>query len=1161
MAKLRTRPPLFRSKKTSTTTNTVVRNVSNISLGDHDFSDGNFLLDSYRSGFKSTQQLEIDFSQFRNHTFFSPARAKVDLAFHKCINEYPYTGSLSQIESFLTRLTGFERYVFDQIPKNKGYLFFSGTQSGESSGGTYISVSPFSGNEFDNSPGGTGELALMVDQNPFEIEAQVYVPTIINGNQIICQRNEENAAFTLALSSSFSTGSCKIVFLVSSASDSYVVASGSLSKGRFNQIRACLSQDSDGKRAKIYVENSLIASSSDIMDFGSLVFESSLFNIGSGSTHTILDYSFEPAQTLSGAIDEFRFFSTVRDDYTARTQKNRQIFATSSLQLYFRFDEPSGSYDMDDIVLDYSGHCLNARIQNFNHLLRNNSSIVNPMNLQDPSFSPVLYPDFGNFSNFVEELITSASEYDGFNPNMVFNLIPVHYLKESATAAGLQSFDSGIGIPPEIRDLPGTGELQNSSPLIRILTIMSVSLDEIKQFVDSMSALIAIEPGDEEQVSSQMIRYSAEYFGIDLPNFFSKSTTSQFVFGENISEDTVSGYSLKVLRDNLWRRILFNMPYIISSKGTRGAVRSILLASGIIPENFFTIREYGMAGEARVSSLRDVSQEVLAMLDFSGSLNTATGSLTAPGVRLDSPRIIGSFLSGSRTEIGFPDPAGTLVNKDLFPMHGISNNANDGLFTSGSFSVEASFVFDKRIDHFRKQSLLRLITTGSTNPRDYLIANVFFDRTGEETGNLALALHASAEVPAITPAPLVLAISGVNLFNGDVWTVGFERRRKDETGFLSSSYTLRCANQTGDQVSFFKDSAFYSETSVFPSQNIFENVLPTFNASGSYLIIGSQSFSDSPRFLNSYKDYVGSTFSGKVSNIRFESTAIGDTVFIERSRNFSNIGTANPEFGLGFDLVQTGAFQRIRVDASCDQATTSSNASGDIRIFDFSQNSNHLSGSGFLANTQIIKPQIVTINRLSPRFDLQQVYNKVRVRGLDNTTITDPNYAVRGPVYEIYDVDEIIDDIRFAIEHSVVKALNEDVISTIGDPQYLDDALGRPIDLFSDSYPHFDHFSDVYFNRLTGKIDLARTYDVFRWVDVALTDLVESILPKRTKFMGINYIIEPHILERAKFKYRYDEMFMLADKETGLKFDQMEALNFTSYSTETVSSAVQVKSK
>ena len=39
--------------------------------------------------------------------------------------------------------------------------------------------------------------------------------------------------------------------------------------------------------------------------------------------------------------------------------------------------------------------------------------------------------------------------------------------------------------------------------------------------------------------------------------------------------------------------------------------------------------------------------------------------------------------------------------------------------------------------------------------------------------------------------------------------------------------------------------------------------------------------------------------------------------------------------------------------------------------------------------------------------------------------------------------------------------------------------------------------------------------------------MIESILPKRTRFLGINYIIEPHILERSKLKYYSDEMAIL----------------------------------
>jgi len=1136
MAKLRTRPPLFRSKKTQTTTNSVKKNVTNDSLGDHDFSSDNFLLDSYAAPFKSTQQLNIDFSKFQNHTFFSPARAKVDIALHKCINEFPYTGSKANVERFITRLTGFEKYVFDQIPKNKGFLFFSGSQGPN---GSYISVSPFAGNEFFGVPGATGENFLNVDHNPFEIETHLYIPEILNDNQVICQRSQTKSAFTLALSSSSQTDQCKIIFLVSSASDSYVIASGSCSKGQFSHVRACLEKENGGKKAKIYVNNLLIASSSDIQDFGSLVFDTANFNIGSGSTHSILDYSFSPVETLSGALDEFRFFTDQRDQSKVELQQKTQIFATSSLGLYFRFDEPSGSYDMRDVVLDYSGHCLHSRIQNYSESLRVAASISNPMTLQDAYFSPVLYPDYDQFENLINRLLSDSESYDAINPNNILSLVPLHYLEESALASGSPQYDSGIGIAPKLASIPGTGELHNSSPLLRILVIMSISLDEIKQFADDLSKVLAIEPGSDTQISGQMIRYAADYFGITLPNFFAKSTVDQFSFGEDIEEDVVTRYTLRGLRDDLWRRILYNMPYIVSSKGTRGAVRSILLSSGIVPENFFVIRELGMAGETRIKNLRDKSEEVISVLDFSGSILTPTGVFVSPGVMSNSPRIISPFLSASRVEIGFPDPVGTFVNKSDQFFHGISNSTNDGLLTSGSFSIDASFIFDKRLNHPSRQSLFRLLTTGSSLPRDFLVANVFFDRTSDETGNLTLALNASAEIPINQPKPLILFVSGVNLFDGERWTVGIERKRADEAGFLSSSYTLRCARQVGENVTFFKDAAFYSETSVSPGLNVFQNLIPTFNASGTYTIVGSQSFSASTRFLNSYSDYITSRFTGKISGIRFQSQAIGDASFIERSRNFASIGTSNPEIGLGFDLVQTGAFQRLRIDASCDQATTASDGSGNIRIFDFSQNSMHFLGSGFSANTEIIKPQTVYVDRVSPRFDLQQVYNKVRVRGLNNPAESDPDYIISGPAYEIYDTTEIVDDTRFSIEHSVVKALNEDVISTIGDVQYLEDVLGQPRDFFNDSYSRIDHFSDVYFNRLTGKMDLARTYDVFRWVDVALTDIVESVLPKRTKFLGINYIIEPHILERAKVKYRFDQMFMLTNDMVGLKYEDV----------------------
>ena len=1129
MSRLRSRPPLFRGKKNQTMTSATRRDVNNKSLGDHSTEEGNFLLDSYTTGFKSTQQLSIDFANFKNHTFFSPARAKVDIALHKAINEYPYTGSQADIDSFLFKLTGFEKYVFDQIPKNIGFLFFSGTQTTEATGGTSIVVSPFSGNEFSSSPGATGASCLTVGQSPFEIEAYLYVPDIVNDNQVIVQRLQGSAGYTLALSQSSTTDICKIVFLVSSASDSYVVASGSIEKGQFSHIRACLEDQMDSKQASIYINSQLAASSSDTQEFGILNFDTSSFVIGSGSFHSILDYSFLPKQTLSGAIDELRFFTDQRSNEVAIANSLSQIFSTSSLGLYFRFDEPSGSYDMNSVVLDYSGHCLHSRIVNYNQALRNTGSLQIPLIYQNAAYSPVLYPDYAGFNTLVTRLLTSASNYDIENPNIVTRLVPPHYLNESAQVIGLQKFDSGIGEYPELADVPGTGVLSNTSILLRTLCMMSISLDEIKQFVDSMSNILSIELGDEDKISSQMLKYAGDYFGIDLPNFFAKSTTEQFSFGQDVNSEYLTTYTLRSLRDDLWRRILANMPYANSSKGTKNSIRSVLLSSGIVPENFFTIREYGMSGESRVSSLRDQSVEVTSMLDFSSSFEIPTGSFVSPGVRIDSPRIIGTYLSASRVEVGRPEPAGSFVNISSEFPHGISNDRNDGLLTSGSFAIEASYVFDKRLLHQSNQSLFRLLTTGSSSAKDHIIANVIYDQTGQSSGSITLAIRPSAEAAAVAPSPMLLVLTGVNLFDGERWTVGFERTRNDYIDVLSSSYILRCAQQIGGQVNFFSTSSFYSETSILGGLDVLSNRSALYNASGSYVIIGSQSFEPSTRFLNSQTGCTSSIFTGKVSHIKFMSSQVGDTSFIEHARNFASIGTINPEIGLGFDLFQSGAFERLRVDASCDQATTASDSAGNIKIFDFSQNSLHFSGSGFGSNNQIIKPYLASIDRISPRFDLQQVSNKVRVRGVNFVNETDPDFTISGPAYEIYDTSDIVDDVRFAIEHSIVKALNEDIVSTIGDSQYIDNAIGQPIDLFNDSYSGFDHLSNVYFNRLTGKIDFMRTYDVFRWVDVALSNLVETMLPKRTKFMGINYVVEPHVLERGKVKYRSEESFMLTN--------------------------------
>ena len=82
-----------------------------------------------KKGIVSTQEIKIDYSKFENHTFFHSAVAKTNEAFDEIINRYPFDGDNKEIESFQDELTGFEKYVYDQFPKNVGYVILSGSSA------------------------------------------------------------------------------------------------------------------------------------------------------------------------------------------------------------------------------------------------------------------------------------------------------------------------------------------------------------------------------------------------------------------------------------------------------------------------------------------------------------------------------------------------------------------------------------------------------------------------------------------------------------------------------------------------------------------------------------------------------------------------------------------------------------------------------------------------------------------------------------------------------------------------------------------------------------------------------------------------------------------------------------------------------------------------
>ena len=1082
---------------------------------------GSFRYDQIGSALKSTQELPIDYTKFENHTFFNSAVAKANVGFDRIINNYPFDGSIKEIEDFEDNLTGYEKYLLSLFSKSKNFLLFDGS--------SYINVIDAAGVNFpaqSRDDSGAGILDPLT--NNFSFEVFCYPSALANDNQIILQkRKDQTSAITFALSQSATTSECTAIFAISNGS-LYATASSVIQKGVFSHLYCEYQADNLTGSLNIYTNLEKSSNESDIVNFENLDFNSAALTIGSGSSHLIGTFLFEPKVTMSGALDELRFYHDIVDQQVLDFNWKKEIYATPSLKLYFKFNEPTGSYDSNDVVLDYSGNSLHSFIQNFSTSLRAGSGIDNPMIAEDIERCPVLFSDYSTTVDLNASILDEARSYDADNPNLITKLIPAHYLRDGYVSQGFTDEDGTIGNNISGASIPGTAVIGSPQIITAMLLVYAKFFDELKLFVDHFSSLVHVEYDQIESIADKFLPFLANYYGFDVPSMFKSALSDQFYDGRNVTgNDEKLLKNLDYVRKQLWRRLLVNMSSIMREKGTNSSVRSLFLASGIIPDNFFTIREFGGPKKNFLVGRRETKVEVSTMLDFSGSLTSNAGTINTQGFSTTKPYIIGSYLSGTRVEPGYPEIAGTI---------------SDGLYTSGSFTLEATYKYTPYQVAFASESLMRLQVTGSTAPSSThgLVLNIVAT-SGSTDDQKSVTLIARPMV-GLGTSVLTLPITGVDIFDGEKWKISVGRQRNDEIGYVSSSYFLRVGKNIDAEtyVNFTTSSFFYDDDS-FGATNVFQNI-GSYNTSGSFIVIGSQSLAANANFLNSVSSFATVTnFSGKFSQLRMWSKAQTEDEFIEHIRNYKSLGVDNPLVNFSFDTETTGTFERLRVDASTDQQVTASDNLGQLQVFDFSQNNLYLSGYSFETSKRVIKPETYYYSHLAPNFDQSTTNNKVRVRSLQRPE----EYAIAGarltPVYDVIRSEEPDDDRRFLIEYSVVKALNEDIVRLLSDLDFFDNALGKPSYLYDEFYPEIDQLQKIYFNRLTDKLNFKVFFDLFKWFDTSYTGMISTLLPKKTQFLGINYTIESHMLERHRMRYLYDQQYTLGtitvENETGVSFE------------------------
>jgi len=1079
--------------------------------------------DPYGTGLKSTQQVDLKWSDFTQHTFFNSAESKVNVAFERIINQFPFDGSKMELFEFIDSLSGFEKYVFDEFPKFKGDLRFQKSSS------QYIAAQDKSGYLFPEIS--RNSLAERTIGNTFKVgefcvEFWLYASSSVSfDNQTIFQKlnsSNNHGISIFASASTAGTSTIPVIFGISSGS-TYLSASMQVEKGKYNHL-AFVYDKEDFDTLKLYKNARLVATSSAV-EIDDLNFLSQNFFIGSGSSQSFDRFSFVPKQTLDANLDEFRFWKTHRTQTQISQFYNDNIFQNEDVALYYRFNEPTGSYGSKAIVLDHSGNGLHGQVQNYAAAMRGSKNQDQlPVYYEKSENSPVLFPDYVDLVNLNRELLTSGSRYDHNNPNLITKLVPQHYFLEAQAEEGLETEFGDLSNEYASHDdgaFPGNGKIPTAQLFSSFLFIWASFYDEIKVYLDAFVKLHDIDHSAINSIPAQFLQKLGRRYGIELPNAFGDVSISQFSDGKNLSANSAyAGLPLRKVQELLWRRLLCEMPAIQRMKGTVQSVKSLMLALGVNPDTSFRIREYGGPKTKRLANNRKLVNSYFNALDFS----------------VGTPYLSSSHLMGFRHEpgqpFGGPTPEVILIDhmggeSSTIKVATPASTPTMTAFTSASWSWEGHYQL-KRDSLQTKQSLFRVEVSGSVTPG-----------SGSPETSIALNLMAtSGSVRDGTVDKLILAFSGsqtsklaitgsnITIFDGDPWYINVNHI----AGINTSEFLVRAYKSMGSDV---LEKHYFSGS--YPNSSISNNrLIKTSGFNRQFFAIGNKS-----SYHNELLNFSGDNttfFDGKVGSIRFWTKALEENEAREHALNPYSVGVNKPltnynfffQDGVPIANISTkiassslpfGSWERLRLSSDFYQQVSSSNAAGIIDIVDTSQNA-AMRGIGFTGNKQVFSPILKMFSRLDPNYDIATNVNKVRVKSVLDKELAEEINAESGALYELDPRDPITDDRRFSVEASIVQALNEDIVNILADNQYINDAMGTPEMMFAVNYPALERLADKYFYRLEDKINTSEYLKFFKWFDNNFGQLIEKLMPRTTEFLGINFVIESHMLERHKFEYK-----------------------------------------
>ena len=266
----------------------------------------------------------------------------------------------------------------------------------------------------------------------------------------------------------------------------------------------------------------------------------------------------------------------------------------------------------------------------------------------NPSSSILINTTSSLVTMWYDELLSQALYFDKYNPNRLTANIPEFLVEDTA-----------------------------NEDFITFLNMIGQHFDILWSYISSLAKTKSVEASEYKGISNDVVQFVLESHGWDVKKAFNSNFLWEYAFGTYKDGTQKYSKSLESANEEIWRRILNNLPYILKHKGTGRAMKAVMACYGV-PQSMLTIMEFGGPQDpSKGGSTKFTFDDRTAAIYLSGSASVKvpwkffTGSLDYPNCvefrfkPASLPNTTSTLISGSEWTLDLVQTTGSFGKLEL----------------------------------------------------------------------------------------------------------------------------------------------------------------------------------------------------------------------------------------------------------------------------------------------------------------------------------------------------------------------------------------------------------------------------------------------------------------------------------------------------------------